>query len=351
MQKQFFFVLICFFSLLTLTANAQKTDAYQIGAIGFYNVENLFDIVDDEDVRDSEFTPEGAKNYTNEIYQDKLGKLARVISELATDKTPDGVAILGVSEVENRGVLEDLVQQEKIKDRHYRIVHFDSPDERGIDCGLLYNPKYFTVLDSAALKVALTRSNGDPDYTRDILYVAGLFRGEPIHLFVNHWPSRSGGEAASSPKRIAAAKVCRAKCDEIMAQDPDAKIFVMGDLNDDPISPSVANIFMPSEKLNKTRRGKYFNPMTALYKQGIGTLAYRDSWNIFDQIILSSGAARPKDDSWRFWKVKIFDKPYMKQGSGAFRGYPLRTWVGNTYMGGYSDHLPVYVLMIKPMDQ
>ncbi|MBK7680712.1 MAG: hypothetical protein IPJ29_15190 [Chitinophagaceae bacterium] len=160
----------------------------------FYNLENLFDTLDNTLINDEEFLPNGPRNYNGKIYFDKLNKLATVISQIGIEANPDGPAILGVAEVENDTVLNDLIRQPLIAKRNYKIVHYDSKDARGIDVGLLYNPKYFTVEASDKLYVQLPGGSKDAYYTRDILWVRGKLDGETIHVYVNHWPSRSGGE-------------------------------------------------------------------------------------------------------------------------------------------------------------
>lgn len=340
---------ILFFSLfLSLQAVAQQQ--YKVGVIGFYNFENLFDTLDAPDVRDEEFTPSGSNAWDTKKYLEKLHNLSRVVSELGTQVTPDGVAVLGVSEVENRKVLEDFVQQPLIKDRNYQIVHHDSPDERGIDVALLYNPKYFKVLGTRVMPLMIYRDNGERDFTRDVLLVSGLFDGEPIHVMVNHWPSRSGGEAASQPFRNAAAMICKAAADSLMKEDPFAKILIMGDLNDDPISPSVRKILNAQPEKESVRRGSLYNPMYNLFRKGIGTLAYRDAWSLFDQILLSYGLVTKRSGGYKFYKVFIHNEPYLLQSTGQFAGYPFRTFGGGAYLGGYSDHFAVYVALVKAVE-
>jgi len=333
--------------LLCLSVNLSAQQEYKVGAVGFYNFENLFDTLDAEGVRDTEFTPEGEKLWGTERYQAKLNRLAKVVAELGTDVTPDGLAILGVSEVENRSVLEDFVQHPLIKDRNYQIVHEDSPDERGIDVALLYNPKYFELDTFQNLFVELFR-DGEPDYTRDVLVVSGTFDGEPMHFMVNHWPSRSGGEAASQPGRNKAAMVNKLAAKSIFQTDPDAKIIIMGDLNDDPISPSVKEVLAAQRKKRRVNEGGFYNPMYDLYKKGIGTLAYRDAWSLFDQILLSHGLiSSTPEEGYQFYQVRIHNPKYLLQKKGRFKGYPFRTFGGSEYLGGYSDHFPVYVFLVK----
>ena len=222
---------------------AQKGDEFKVAAIGFYNLENLFDTLDSPTTNDADFLPGGRLLWNTPKYVSKQANMAKVISLLATELNPDGVAILGVAEIENRKVLEDLVAQEAIKSRNYQIIHYDSPDERGIDCAFLYQPKYFNPIGSKAYPVALKDpKTGLVDFTRDILYVSGIFDGEPLHLMVGHWPSRRGGESGSAWMRAAAASVCRHIADSLRAIDPNVKIVVMGDLNDDPNNKSVTKV-------------------------------------------------------------------------------------------------------------
>ncbi|HMQ49514.1 MAG TPA: endonuclease/exonuclease/phosphatase family protein [Saprospiraceae bacterium] len=333
---------------LFFAATLFSQQSYKIGCIGFYNFENLFDTLDTPDVNDFEFTPEGDNRYTPEVYREKLTNLSRVVAELGLELTPDGVALLGVSEIENRSVLEDFVQQPSVKARNYQIVHYDSPDRRGIDVGLLYNPKYYEVSSSASVPLYLFDSNGDSIFTRDILLVSGLFDGEPLHVMVNHWPSRRGGEAATQPLRNAAALKCKTIADSIMAVDPSAKVIIMGDLNDDPSSPSVREVIQAKRKKEEVKAGGFFNPMYDYYKKGIGTLAYRDAWSLFDQLIISSTFLDGDKSEYQFYKAIVHNPPYLTQKEGAFKGYPFRTYAGNTYLGGYSDHFPVYLFIIKP---
>jgi endonuclease/exonuclease/phosphatase family metal-dependent hydrolase len=337
---------------VSLHANGQTDqNKHKVACIGFYNLENLFDTVDDSTIADEEFLPTGKKLYTEEVYRDKLNNLSTVIAQLATEDSPDGVAILGVAEVENRKVLEDLADQPSIKKRNYKVVHFNSPDARGIDVGLLYNPSYFKVIESAPLHVPLKDADGTPRPTRDVLWVYGLFRGEPFHIFVNHWPSRRGGEELSAPGRARAAGVARAKIDSVMKVQPQAKIIVMGDLNDDPVNVSVTEVLQASDEKEKLRDGQLYNPWTDYYRKGIGTLAYNDAWNLFDQVIVSKSLLNSTTNGYFFSKAVIFNKPFLFQKSGRYKGYPMRTYDFDVYMRGYSDHLPVYVVMMKKIQE
>ncbi len=341
-MKHLFFL---FFLLTPLFISAQQQ--YKVGCIGFYNFENLFDTENDPAINDEEFTPDGANRYTPEIYQEKLGNLARVVSELGTDLTPDGVSILGVAEIENRKVLEDFSRHPLVKDRDYQIVHYDSPDRRGIDVALIYQPKYYKVTSSRPIPLLIYEDDSSRVYTRDILFVSGLYDGEPLHVLVNHWPSRRGGESATQPFRNAGAMICKQVVDSLAAADPNAKVIIMGDLNDDPVSPSVRQVLNAKREREQVRPGGLFNPMYDYYKRGIGTLAYRDAWSLFDQIILSHGLINPKAGGYQYYQAKIHNELYLIQKSGNFRGYPFRTYSGSQYLGGFSDHFPVYVILIK----
>lgn len=342
--------LLCLISLITLTVTAQE-QSYKVGLIGFYNLENLFDTLDTPDVRDTEFTPGGAKLYGTKIYTEKLDNLAKVISQAGSDLSPDGLSMLGVAEIENRSVLEDLAAHPRIADRNYQIVHYDSPDRRGIDVGLLYNPKYFEVTDSRAVPLMIYNlQDSSRIYTRDILLVEGQYGGEDFYLMVNHWPSRRGGEAASAPLRNAGALVCKNLSDSIRQANPSAKIIIMGDLNDDPVSPSVAQVLNAKGKPKQVRQGGFFNPMWAYYRKGLGTNAYRDAWSLFDQLIVSETLLDKRQRGFHFYQSYIFNPGYLVQKSGHFRGYPHRTFAGDSYLGGYSDHFPVYIALIKPAE-
>lgn len=346
--KHFVFLIIIV-ALASYSSKAQqkKPANYKIACVGFYNLENLFDTVDDTTINDEEFLPSGTKLYTEAVYHDKLKNLSEVISQLGIAETPDGVAMLGVAEVENKKVLEDLVSQPKLKDRKYKIVHYNSPDMRGIDVGLLYNPTYFKVIESGSLNVPLKNPDGTSYATRDVLWVHGLFNGESLHVFVNHWPSRRGGEEASAPNRALAAGVARAKIDSILKVEPGAKIMLMGDLNDDPLSPSVVQVLNADNNIPKLKKEQLYNPWTDYYKKGIGTLAYNDAWNLFDQVIISQPFLKQDQDGFFFQKAVIYNKPFMLQKSGRYKGYPLRTYDFDVYMSGYSDHFPVYLVLLK----
>ena len=341
------FLIPCFLFVLSFLFSTAQKQQYKVAIIAFYNLENFYDTVDNPIVKDDEFTPKGDKNYNSKIYLNKVEHLATVISQIGTEVSPDGPALLGVAEIENDTVLNDLINDSHIKERDYHYVHYDSRDLRGVDVGLLYNPKYFTVEDSKKLFVSLPSGSKTSFLTRDVLWVKGKLNGETVHVFVNHWPSRLGGEERSAPARAAAAMVDKKFMDSIQKQDPNAKIIMMGDLNDDPISPSLTKVIGAKGDPEKVKPGGFYNPWVDMYKKGIGTLAYQDAWGLFDQIIISQSWINKDQPGFFFYKQHIFNQEFLIENIGKYKGYPMRTWDGNTYRGGYSDHFPTYLIMLK----
>lgn len=242
--------------LFILTVSAAQDKKYYACIIAFYNLENFYDTIHNSLINDEDFTPNGVKHYTSDIYFDKVNKLATVLSMIGTDLTPVGPALIGVAEIENDSVLSDLVHHPLLNQRHYRIIHYDSKDPRGIDVGLLYNPKFFIPEKAEKLFVKLPGNSKAAFYTRDILYVKGQLAGEPVHIYVNHWPSRRGGEERSSPARETAAAVCKKHITTILEKEPNAKIILMGDLNDDPDSPSITDILKAKPRISETAPGE-----------------------------------------------------------------------------------------------
>ncbi|WP_426483282.1 endonuclease/exonuclease/phosphatase family protein [Flavobacterium sp. 2] len=355
---KFYFLL--FFSISSLFAQSKK---YNIHTVAFYNFENLFDTINDPSTNDDEWTPTGAQNWTKEKYEQKLKNLSRVISEIGTPENLNAPTLLGCSEVENRGVLEDLIKQEKIIDFDYGIIHFDSPDQRGIDVALLYQKKYFRPTSFSNIPLLIYKNktavqeNGNEDlgdveikvdknriFTRDQLLVTGFLDNEEIYIIVNHWPSRSGGEKTSSPYREAAGKLNRKIIDSLQQINPLAKVITMGDLNDGPFNKSLKMALGAKSKKSETLEFGTFNPFEEMAEKGMGTLAFRDSWDIFDQIIMTQTIIQPDFSSFKFWKAGIFNRPYLIQTSGKYKGYPLRNSLNEV---GFSDHFPVYIYLIR----
>lgn len=336
---------IAFFFPLLLLAQKQKT--YEIRTIAFYNVENLFDIKNDSLIFDDDRTPEGAYQWTQRRFDTKIENIAKVLSEIGASTIGTSPDIVGLCEVENKKVLLDLSKQQSLLNKAYGIVHFDSPDNRGIDVALLFKKNVFLPTSSKSHRLLLFDDDENRDYTRDQLVVSGYLDEEEIHFIVNHWPSRRGGESKSEPLRIKAAQLTKRIIDSLHYLNPNAKIIGMGDLNDDPMNSSLKKVLRTKGKPKQLDSLSLFNPMEKLYKKGAGTLAYRDKWNLFDQFFLTPNMVNKDKATYSFWKAGIYNPNYLKTQDGKYKGYPLRTYVGTTYQGGYSDHFPVYLYLIR----
>ncbi|MDB4273692.1 endonuclease/exonuclease/phosphatase family protein [Algibacter sp.] len=337
---------ILFLSLF-ISSHAQDKK-FKIHTLAFYNLENLFDTINDP-MKFDDYSPiMELKTNRGDAYRRKITNMARVIAEIGKDATHNTPAILGVCEVENKDVLEDIVNDSTLLEKNYGIVHYDSPDSRGIDVALLYQKSLFTPISSSAheLKIYDTQTQKRIT-TRDQLLVSGKLEGDLIHIIVNHWPSRRGGEARSRPKRVAAAKLNKRILDSLQAHDPYAKLIIMGDLNDDPTNPSVKNVLKAKKKRKKVDFKGLYNPFEKFYRDGLGTTAYRDNWSLFDQIIVSKTLLEKDYTSFRYYQAGIFNKNYLITPKGKYKGYPFRSWNDSGFSNGFSDHFPVYIYLIK----
>ena len=338
-------IFIIFFLLCSLPAFAQNA---RIGmyAIGFYNLENLFDTQHDEGKNDYEYLPDGANKWTDLKYRHKLKNMAQVLYELGTDRLRTGCAIIGVSEVENARCLRDLCAQEQLARRGMRFVHIEGPDQRGVDCGLLNNPRFFTPAKQWLQPYVLKKDVNERP-TRGFLTVQGVLAGDSVTVIVCHWPSRFGG----SPLREWAGEQVRAEKDSIYKANPRMKIFIMGDMNDDPFSPSMAKSLGARRKMEDVKAGELFNPWWQILLDGHGTLKYDGKWNLFDQIVMSQNCLDIKKtkeyNSLTFYKADIFIRDYLFQEGGKYKGNPKRTHAGGVWLDGYSDHLPVVTYYVK----
>ena len=334
--------------LLCLLINAQDKKTYKIHTVAFYNLENLFDTINDPNKLDEASPIMELKANKGAIYKNKVRNMARVISEIGLDVTNNSPAIIGVSEIENREVLEDLVNDSLLLEKNYGIVHYNSPDIRGIDVALLYQKQLFTPISTSSHELKIYDNDSQKRvYTRDQLLVSGNLEEEFIHVIVNHWPSRSGGETRSRPKRIAAAKLTKHLVDSLQVTDPYAKVFILGDLNDNPNNASVKDILKTQKNKKRVGLKGIYNPYESFFKKGIGTTAYRDSWSLFDQILVTKPLLEKEYVSFRFYKAGIFNRQYLTTKTGQYRGYPFRSWSNGGFSNGFSDHFPVYVYVIK----
>ena len=345
-KSQFRLASFLFFILLSL--NAQEKKKFKVHTIAFYNLENLFDTINDTTKFDERSPIMEMKANRAEVYKKKVHNMARVLADIGSEVTHNTPAIIGVSEIENREVLEDVVNDPMLLHKDYGIVHFNSPDIRGIDVGLIYQKALFTPIytSSHELKIYNDRTR-KRIYTRDQLLVSGKLEGEMIHIIVNHWPSRSGGEARSRPKRIAAAKLTKRITDSLQSIDPYAKIFIMGDFNDDPTNASIKDIIKAKKNREDVGLKGIYNPMEAMAKKGLGSNAYRDAWSLFDQIMVTKPLLEKDYSSFRFYKAGIFGKNYLINKKGRWKGYPFRSFADGGFTNGFSDHFPVFVYVIK----
>ena len=328
--------------LLVYTSTAQEKK-FAVYGVAFYNLENLFDTKKDSIINDEEYTSEGANAWDENKYKNKLNNMAYVLNQLGGKYLPQGPAVIGVSEVENRGVLEDLVKTNEFAQRGYEIVHYDSPDFRGIDVALLYNPKLLTVESSKAIPFKVT---DNPNFkTRDQLLVTGYLAGEKIHVIVAHWPSRRGGKQSDYRERAAA--LGKTIIDSLYKVDPNSKVFYMGDLNDDPFDKSVSKVIGAKRNQADVEKGGMFNPFWNILDSGVGSLAYNGSWNLFDQIMVSNNLVGTDRTNLKFWKAEVFNKDFLINQDGQFKGYPKRTFSKGIWLNGYSDHLPTIVYLLK----
>lgn len=337
-MRKLIFVLGLFLSFACL-AQEKKFALY---AVAFYNQENLFDTIHDTGKNDYEYLPDGAMKWNSMKYTAKLKNMSEVISQLATDKLPMGAAVIGLSEVENRRVLEDLIAQPALAPRGYEIIHYEGPDKRGVDCAFLYNPAMFHV---TATKLApYIYVNDTVHKTRGFLIASGEMAGERVHFIVNHWPSR----AAASPARERAGDQVRALKDSLLNDEPDSKVFIMGDMNDDPMDKSMSAELGAKRNPKDVGPHDLYNPWwDTLVKKGVGSLMYRGKWNLFDQIVFTGNLLGNDRSTLKYYKNEVFMRDYLFQQEGKYKGYPKRTHAGGVWLNGYSDHLPTIIYLIK----
>ncbi|MFV0469293.1 MAG: endonuclease/exonuclease/phosphatase family protein [Dysgonomonas sp.] len=351
-SKYIFFILAGFINLCSCTdINKRdikpdindKTAIRKIYTIAFYNVENLFDTEKDKYSDDEEFTPEGSKNWTTDKYKKKINNVSYVISQIEKENSANKPAIIGLAEVENRKVLVDLTSNRNISGSGYKIIHHDSPDPRGIDVALLYNPQLFKISSEKTIKYQHPKY---PNFkTRELLLVNGILANDSIYIIVNHWVSRKGENNAEL--RDYNAMLCKNVCDSLLKSNQNAKIIIMGDLNDNPNDRSCRVILNARKEKKDVKEGGFFNPMWKIYSSGQGTTCYQNNWDLFDQIIISESLLN-SPTGFRYSDIKIFNPDFLIQQKGRYKGYPLRTFSGNTFLNGYSDHFPIIMYLYKP---
>ena len=343
-MKSFFTLSFMLLILLNITAQENKRN-FKIHTVAFYNLENLFDTINDVNKNDEASPIMEIRFNRGKIYREKVSNMAEVISQIGYDVTKRPPSILGICEVENRMVVEDLISDEKLRKYNYGIVHYESPDDRGIDVGLIYNKDVFKVKNSSSHDVFITGNNSSKRRnTRDQLVVSGHLDGELMHFIVNHWPSRGADET----KRIAAAEVNNFIIDSLRNKYESPKIITMGDFNDDPFDKSIKKILGAKKNINDVKKNDMYNPFeTILVDEGVGSNAYRDKWQLFDQIILSKPFLDKNYKDYQLYKAGVFNKSFLINKKGKFKGYPFRSFSYGTFTGGYSDHLPPYIYLLK----
>ena len=355
MKKLLTFLALFLMGTTSMQAQEKK---FSVHAIGFYNLENLFDTCHDAGKNDYEYLPDGRNRWTGLKYSHKLKNMARVLSEMGTDVVPYGCVAIGVSEVENAKCLTDLCAQPALKKNNFQFVHIEGPDKRGVDCGLIYNPKYFSVRNVKLVPYVYRLEEDSARATRGFLVVSGTLADEHVTIIVNHLPSRFAG----SFYREEGGAQLRVVKDSLMKDDPQVKLLIMGDMNDDPQDKSMAVALGAKRKMKDVKEADgLWNPWWDVLASGRGTLQYQGAWNLFDQIILSRSLLEPsclkKDGKMyvkkmdcrmlKYYKHQIFSRDYLFQKEGKYKGNTLRTHAGGTWLDGYSDHLPTVVYLIK----
>lgn len=375
MRKSILSFALILLALTTLTSfttrgESQQQKRYALYGVAFYNLENLFDTIHDVGKNDYEYLPTGTQKWGKMKYETKLHNMSRVLSELCTDKLPMGAAVIGVSEIENSNVLDDLLKQPSLAKRGYKYVDIPSYDRRGVECAFFYNPKFFSLeryfavqynygptgkvddpmlgftIDTQGKVQAIDSLQGDTTYiTRPFLVMEGRLAGEKMFFIVNHWPSRAAGDEV----RQRAGWQVRQLKDALLKSDPGAKIIIMGDMNDDPGNKSMTEQLGCKSEPSKIKSTEdMYNPWyNTLYKVGQGTLLYNGKWNLFDQIVMSGNLVGNDRSTLKYYQHAIFMRDYLFQQEGKYKGSPLRTHAGGVWLNGYSDHLPTQIYLIK----
>ncbi len=368
-MKKLLFLLLFVIAGSQAFAQSPAEKRYSLYGVCFYNLENLFDTIHAPGKNDFEYLPDGANKWGTMKYRAKLKNMATVLADLCTDRLKGGPAVVGMSEVENKAVLEDLLREPCLANRGWKVVHYEGYDRRGVDCGLFYNPKLFN-LEHSMLVPYYYLSGEYPDVdlgfyvndegkvtpypelrgdtahiTRGFLVVSGTLAGEKVHFIVCHWPSR--GSSVGTGRERAGYQV-RCLKEALERQDPGCKIIIMGDMNDDPKNKSMSEFLGCKHKVSEVGENDLYNPWwDTLYKKGVGTLMYRGKWNLFDQIVFTGNLLGEDRSTLKFWRNEVFVRDYIFQQEGRYKGGPLRTHAGGVWLNGYSDHLPTMIYLIK----
>ncbi|MCL2027487.1 MAG: endonuclease/exonuclease/phosphatase family protein [Bacteroidales bacterium] len=344
--------------ILALLLFAVGSSYSQTHTLLFYNVENLYDTIDNPSVIDEDQTPEGKRLWNSQKYWEKIDRITEVYQRVA-QATGSFPILIGAAEIENIHVLRDLANSDRVAQARYQIVHYDSPDRRGVDVAFFYRPDVIEYVSSYPIPVRFP--DNPTSLTRDILWFTGKIDGQIFHFFNNHWPSRWGGQRSSEPRRLRAASILRHYVDSLKIADPEAMIVIMGDFNDNPGDRSMTRTLRAKGTIKDLKEGELFNPFLPMHKDGHGTLGWNDVWSLFDMVIVSQNMVggegrfqiqpnpglKPRGRNREPYYGFIFNRPFLMQREGRFKGYPWRTYIADVYQGGYSDHFPVYILISK----
>lgn len=350
-MKKLLFVGLFFICFYYNFSQSESNNHYKIITIGFYNLENLLDTIDDPDTKD-EYSPIiQLKTNKSKAYYKKIDNMASVISKIGKKKKNQSPDILGICEVENDNVINDLIESKYLKDDNYSFINIPSNDWRGIDVALLYKNEVFQVSDFKNYKLKAYNREGFKVKTRDQILVSGYLDNELIHIIVNHWPSQRGGKRKTAYLREKSAELTLNIINELKNEYDNPKIIIMGDFNENPSSKSFKKILKTTTYKKKLNSNNFYNPFEILYKSGYGTLGFRDNLNLFDQILISDNLVVKNNDykSFKFYKSNIFNPNFLTTKKGKYKGYPYRSWSNGQFTGGYSDHYPVYIYLIKKM--
>lgn len=357
-MKRILLYLTLFLTACGNVGGGGESDKY---IVGFYNLENLFDTVDDPQKNDEDFLPEGRNQWTEDKYLKKLDNMAKVI-EMMSEENGTYHTVLGVCEVENEKVVKDLASHSRISDAGYKVVHYDSPDGRGIDVALLYRPDQFKVKESESIPFTFKGSSIDfvldaqerKDYrTRDILMVRGMLEGEHFAFYVAHLPSRAGDKKGRDQLRERGAEIMYDHAMSMMKKYPGIKIVCMGDMNDNPTDSSMENYMHARGKVSEVGKEDFFSPYHQMLMDGFGTLSYRGVWSIYDLQFVNHALAHAPDGGLKIlpddkgYYGNVYKRDFLTNASGKYQGTPFRSFAGGRFLGGYSDHYPTYIIIGK----
>ncbi|MDC9723103.1 MAG: endonuclease/exonuclease/phosphatase family protein [Urechidicola sp.] len=346
MKRIFFacgFILVCGFCS---SQNSAK-NSYVINTIAFYNLENLFDTIDNP-LKKDEYSPIlQLKTNKSEAYWSKIDNMSRVLSEIGKEKTGKSAAVIGVCEIENSNVLDDILNTSYFKNQPYDYIHQESPDWWGIDVALIYNTTLFSPSDYKSFELKAWNDKGYRVKTRSQLLVSGYLDNELIHLIINHWPSQRSGKDKTAYLRKKSAELTLSILNQIKLEESNSKIIIMGDFNDNPTDESIKKTLGAKPEKKKLKENDLYNPFENMFKKGMGSLGFRDNVNLFDQLILTSNLSINNYKNYQFYKAGIYNPTYLTTKQGRYKGYPFRSFSNNQFTGGYSDHYPVYIYLIR----